>query len=1170
MAQPPAARPRRLLPPAPLAGFAAAVLAVVAMAYFSYEALQSYARASARVNHTHEVILQLHDVRSALQDAENGQQGYLLTGSETDLLPYTRARGVLDSALKGARTLTADNPLQQRRLDALGSLTAAAMAGMAETIALRRAGDVLGALARIEAGHGQALMDDIRARLGVIQAEEQHLLAARQRQWQDRADTTLAATLGGSALLLVLIAAAAAMTSRDYRAREARNWVRAGQMGLGARLQSEQRLDRLGEQVLEFLADYLDAPIGVVYLTEGGGLRRIAGYCAVDAPPRPEDGLPGQAARENRLLHVRELPAGYLPVRSGLGRGTPRELLVAPAATDGVVQAVLELGFFRRVRPAELELLERVSESLAVAVRASRDRTRLEELLEETQRQGEELQAQQEELRVSNEELEEQGRALKESQTHLEHQQAELEQNNAQLAQQTHLLEYQKEGLSRATAALAAKAAELERSNQYKSEFLANMSHELRTPLNSSLILAKLLADNRTGNLSAEQVKFAQTIHAAGNDLLALINDILNLAKIEAGKVEVQAEPVEVRETVEAIVEGLRPVAAQKGLTLSVVVEPSTPARVHTDPQRLGQILKNLLSNALKFTARGEVSLRAAATAEGGVAFAVSDTGIGIPAEQLDTIFEAFRQADGSTHRQYGGTGLGLSISRDLARLLGGDVIVQSTPGLGSVFTLTLPPAYVPAQTPPGLADRTAPPAPEPNQAQERVQRQPQDQGQPQQAQEQTSIPAPAPVSGEAPPRRPGPAAIEDDRGHLTSGARLILVIEDDIRFAAILRDLAREMGFECVVTHSADDGLAAASAYRPSAVLLDINLPDHSGLVVLDRLKRDPRTRHIPVHVASVADCAREALERGAVGYALKPVKREELEEALRRLEAKFSPGPRRVLVVEDDPRQRESVRQLLESGEVQITAAASAAEALAHLRTTTFDCMVMDLNLPDLSGHELLETLASRDDTAFPPVIVYTGRSLSRDEEQRLRRHSKSIIVKDARSPERLLDEVTLFLHQVEETLSPERRRILQAARDRDRLLEGRRILVVEDDVRNVFALSSLLEPQGAKVEIARNGREALAVLERSRTGAPGAGGAGAIDLVLMDVMMPEMDGLTATREIRKRPEWKHLPVIALTAKAMQDDQEKCLAAGANDYIAKPLDVEKLLSLVRVWMPK
>ena len=1162
MAQPPAARLRRLLPPATLAGFIAAVLAVVAMAYFSHEALQSYARASARVDHTHDVILQLLDVRSALQDAENGQQGYLLTGAETHLLPYTRARGVLDGALQGARTLTADNPLQQRRLDALGSLTAAAMASMAETVALRRAGDVLGALARIEAGHGQALMDDIRARLGVIQAEEQNLLAARRRQWQDRADTTLLATLGGSALLLVLIAAAAAMTSRDYRAREARNWVRAGQMGLGTRLQGEQRLDRLGKQVLEFLAEYLDVPIGVAYLTEGGGLRRFAGYCAVDAPPRPEDGLPGQAARENRLLHVRELPEGYLPVRSGLGRGTPRELLVAPAATDGVVHAVLELGFFRRVRPAERELLECVSESLGVAVRASRDRTRLEELLEETQRQGEELQAQQEELRVSNEELEEQGRALKESQTHLEHQQAELEQNNARLAQQTHLLEYQKEGLSRATAALAAKAAELERSNQYKSEFLANMSHELRTPLNSSLILAKLLADNRAGNLSAEQVKFAQTIHAAGNDLLALINDILDLAKIEAGKVEVQAEPVEVSEAVEAVVDGLRPVAAQKGLALSAVVEPGTPARVHTDPQRLGQILKNLLSNALKFTARGEVSLRAAAAAEDGVAFAVSDTGIGIPAEQLDTIFEAFRQADGSTHRQYGGTGLGLSISRDLARLLGGDVTVRSTPGQGSVFTLTLPPACVPALTPPGPAGRAAPPVPDPKQAQEQCQSH--------QAQGQTPIPPPDRTPGEIPPRGPGPAAIEDDRGHLTPGARLILVVEDDIRFAAILRDLAREMGFECVVTHSADDGLAAAAAYRPSAVLLDINLPDHSGLVVLDRLKRDPRTRHIPVHVASVADCAREALERGAVGYALKPVKREELEEALRRLEAKFSPGPRRVLVVEDDPRQRESVRQLLESGEVQITAAASAAEALAHLRTTTFDCMVMDLNLPDLSGHELLETMAGRDDTAFPPVIVYTGRSLSRDEEQRLRRRSKTIIVKDARSPERLLDEVTLFLHQVEETLSPERRRMLQAARDRDRRLEGRRILVVEDDVRNVFALSSLLEPQGVKVEIARNGREALAALERSRTGAPGAINPGAIDLVLMDVMMPEMDGLTATREIRKRPEWKHLPVIALTAKAMQDDQEKCLAAGANDYIAKPLDVEKLLSLVLVWMPK
>ena len=401
---------------------------------------------------------------------------------------------------------------------------------------------------------------------------------------------------------------------------------------------------------------------------------------------------------------------------------------------------------------------------------------------------------------------------------------------------------------------------------------------------------------------------------------------------------------------------------------------------------------------------------------------------------------------------------------------------------------------------------------------------------------------------------------VEDDADRIQADSRLILIVEDDPSFATILRDLAHELGFQCIIAHTANDALAAVATYRPKAILLDMNLPDYSGLGVLDQLKRNPQMRHIPVHVVSVADYSQEALAMGAVGYAMKPVNRDQLAEALQRLEAKFSPGVRNVLVVEDDERQRESIRQLLQNDDVKITAVRTAADALARLRETTFDCMVMDLNLPDFSGYELLQKMAETDEVSFPPVIVYTGRSLTSDEEQRLRRFSKSIIIKDARSPERLLDEVTLFLHQVESKLPVERQRMLQVARDRDAALEGRRILVVEDDVRNIFALSSLLEPKGAAIEIARNGREALESLTRNPN----------VDLVLMDIMMPEMDGLTAMREIRKRPDWKKLPIIALTAKAMRDDQEKCLAAGANDYIAKPLDVEKLMSLVRVWMPK
>jgi len=1144
-----ASRGARFAPPLPasmMASFVVAVLAVVLIAFFSYGSLQSRAQAAALVSHTFELVEQLQGLLSSVKDAETGQRGYLLTGNEQYLEPYNTAKSSLPGKLKSVRELTSGNPSQQQRLDSVERLVADLIAELGQTIETRRAGNPEAARAVVRTDRGKAAMDSIRALLADIEREERATLNARQTEWQQSVDFSYRVTWIGSALLLFLIATAALLAVRDHRQREQQIWLRAGHAGLTARIQGEQRLDVLGDNVLAFLADYLDAQVGAVYMVdEEGNFSRFAGYAVQDSVIQPGHGLLGQVAKQNKPLHVRDVPEGYLPINSGLGRGKPKELLLAPATAEGVVHAVIELGFLRKVSAADQELLARASEALGIAVLASKDRTRLEGLLEETQRQAEELQTQQEELRVSNEELEEQERALKESQAQMEAQQAELEQTNSHLEEQTHLLESQKDALAQAQTVLTERAEELERANRYKTEFLANMSHELRTPLNSTLILAKLLADNPTGNLTEEQVRFAQTISGAGNDLLVLINDILDLSKIEAGKVEVNAEAIAIAPTVQMLVETMTPLAQQRGLALNASVEAGTPERIETDGQRLGQILKNLLSNALKFTTRGEVSLKVFQPEPGVVSFAVRDTGIGIAEHQQELIFEAFRQADGSTHRKYGGTGLGLSISRDLAHLLGGDLTVQSAPGTGSVFTLTLPLSYshrpqdvLPRPVPHRSNEAAAPPHRE------------------EQVFKSNNSPA-------APPVRP--IEMEDDRERVTPNSRLVLVIEDDPRFAAILRDLAREMNFLCVVTHTANDGLAAAALYHPRAILLDVNLPDHSGLGVLDQLKHNTHTRHIPVHILSVADHAQEALERGALGYDLKPVKRTQVVEALQRLEAKFSQSMRHVLVVEDDARQRESIRQLLHSESVLITAVETGAEALAELKDTTFDCMIMDLSLPDLTGYELLKRMSEQDEVSFPPVIVYTGRSLTPAEEQQLRRFSKSIIIKDARSPERLLDEVTLFLHQVESALPAQMQQMLKMARDRDSTLEGRRILVVEDDVRNVFALTSVLEPKGAKVVLARNGREALDALDRSRTESDTA-----IDLVLMDMMMPEMDGLTAMREIRKQPVWKKLPIIALTAKAMRDDQERCLAAGANDYIPKPLDVEKLLSLVRVWMPK
>nr|WP_239467280.1 response regulator [Rhodoferax koreense] len=1145
-----------------MVGFAAAILAVLLIAYFSFTSLEVRARTADRVSATITAIERLRNLLSGVKDAETGQRGYLLTGAERYLDPYVAARAAFPGLLQSVHDVADPGVRQQERLKTLEQLAGMKFAELEETIALRRSGATEAALALVRSDRGRLTMDRIRELVEEMVGEEQTQLAKRQDEWQNAVSLSAQVQGGGSALLLLLIAVAIVLSSRDYRAREAQMWLRAGQAGLSLKVQGEQRLDKLGDSVLAFLSDYLGAQVGALYLAQAdGSFHRVASFATPSQLDvvRPGDGLLGQAAKLNRAMRVSDVPAGYLPVTSGLGAERPTSLLIAPASVDGAVHAVIELGFFRRIEAVDEELLARVSEVLAVAVRASKDRTRLEELLEETQRQAEELQAQQEELRVSNEELEEQGRALKESQAQLETQQSELEQTNSQLEEQAQLLETQKDELTDAQAVLVAKADELARASQYKSEFLANMSHELRTPLNSTLILAKLLADNKAGNLSEEQVKFAETISSAGNDLLTLINDILDLSKIEAGQVELSPETVSLPNLVEATIKGMQPLAQQKGLRLTGEVVPGTPVQIETDGQRLGQILKNLLSNALKFTHRGEVALTVSQQPDGQVCFAVRDTGIGIDPANQSLIFDAFRQADGSTHRKYGGTGLGLSISRDLAHLLGGSITVQSVPGEGSVFSLCLPSVYE-VQSAPSPVPAAAAPAPAP--ARSTMPPRPL----------QGGVGGPAGNEGHtAPPPVHWPPTIADDRDALQPNARLILVIEDDLRFAAILRDLAREMNFQCVVTHSAGDGLMAAETYRPSAILLDMNLPDHSGLGVLDQLKRNARTRHIPVHVLSVADYIHEALELGAIGYDLKPVKRSQLVEALQRLEAKFSQSVRRVLVVEDDARQRESISHLLGNGEVEITGVETAGQALAALGRKTFDCMIMDLNLPDLSGYELLQQMVAQDSASFPPVIVYTGRSLTRDEEEKLRRFSKSIIIKDARSPERLLDEVTLFLHQVESTLPAEVQRMLRLARDRDETLEGRRILVVEDDVRNIFALTSVLEPKGAKVQLARNGREALEVLERSRDQAAHADGtSGPIDLVLMDIMMPEMDGFTAMREIRKQPVWKKLPIIALTAKAMKDDQEKCLAAGANDYIAKPLDVEKLLSLVRVWMPK
>src|SRR5580692_847279 len=1129
-------------------GLATVLVGFLAIGAISYSNTRTLWQNVESAEHTQQVLLALNNLLSLAKDAETGQRGFLITGDERYLAPHTQAVDQIHGQLEELSQLVRENAEERDHLPELRTALLSKLHELDHTIVTRRKEGFDAAKTIVMTDRGKGAMDQIRAEISAMQQAERATRARQISEMQLAYERAVSTGIITSVLGFLLSAVVAYLLRQSANSQARQEWIQAGQLQMGELMRGNLQLEQLGDNALRFLCQYLDACAAVFYAREGQAFVRVAAYgVPADALPAAQftegDGLMGRAVKDKQTILLNDVPEDYLTVGSGLGRGNLRNLIILPVAEDSQINGVFEFGFLHGAKEPVQELLSRLKEPVGMEIRAIGYRKHLHNLLEETQRQSEELQTQSEELRVNNEELEEQSRALRESQVRLENQQTELEQINADLEQQTQLLEYERNATRRTNAMLDEQAQKLAQASRYKSDFLANMSHELRTPLNSSLILAKLLADNPEGNLTTEQIEYAETIQAAGNDLLALINDILDLSKVEAGRMDVHVELVQLDQLLLDLKRLFDPFATQKGLDFRCRLEPGCQESIKTDRQRLEQILKNLLSNALKFTEKGSVALQARQAANGRVEFAVSDTGIGIPADQQQLVFEAFRQGDSSPHRKQGGTGLGLSISRELARLLGGELTLASEPQVGSTFTLSLP---VELESTTGKLRESAPR---------------QDLFLEESAPRREVFPVATP-SRESSKRSKKKS--DDDRDRLSPTTRTILVVEDDEAFGKILRELIQEMEFNCLVATTAEEGFNLALEHEPRAVILDIGLPDHSGLWVLDRLKHDRRMRHIPVHVISATDQTRLAMELGAVGYMLKPVERADVAAALRQLEVRLDQEIGRVLVVEDDPVQRAAVCKLLASHELETVGAATGAECLEELKRRTFDCMVLDLTLPDSSGYALLETLSREEAYSFPPVIVYTGRDLSEDEEQQLRRYSKSIIIKGAKSPERLLDEVTLFLHKVVSNLPAEQQRMLEKARVRDETLEGRRILIVEDDVRNVFALTRVLESRGVSVEIARNGHEALNSLERLN------GGATHVDLVLMDVMMPEMDGLTAVREIRKRSEWKKLPIIMLTAKAMPDDQAECLAAGASDYLAKPLDVDKLLSLIRVWLPR
>jgi HAMP domain-containing protein/CheY-like chemotaxis protein/signal transduction histidine kinase len=904
------------------------------------------------------------------------------------------------------------------------------------------------------------------------------------------------------------------------------DWLKTNLAKFTNMLQGQRDLGSVGRLLLSELAPLVDAHQGVIYqvVSDEGetGLRLLSAYADDGESSHPSrlrigEGLVGQCAADRRTMLISDIPDNVVPIRSALLRSSPRNIIILPVLFEGQVKAVIELGAVGAFTTLQTTFLEQLTSSIGIVLNSIEATMQTEELLTQSQQLAAELQSQQSELQQTNEQLELKAQQVAERNVEVERKNQELEQ---------------------ARRALEEKAAELALTSKYKSEFLANMSHELRTPLNSILILGQQLADNPEGNLSNRQVEFARTIHGAGTDLLNLISDILDLSKIESGTVSVEAEEIYFQNILDRVARPFQHEAENRGLAFDVKLDTALGRSIITDAKRLQQVLKNLLSNAFKFTEVGGVRLDVFA-AEGGwtqthpvlaqaatvVAFRVTDTGIGIAPEKQRIIFEAFQQADASTSRRYGGTGLGLAISRELATLLGGEIQLRSSPGEGSTFTLYLPITYMTGAT-----------------------------GRMQPAIQPSSL---RPPERPLPLRPPVTERVPDDRDTVSPDDQVLLVVEDDPHYASVVAGLARDQGLKVLVAHTGSEALEMARSFKPTAISLDVFLPDMLGWTVLSRLKQEPSLRHIPVQMLTMDEDRQHGLARGAYNFISKPIVADELSDAISQVIDFSKPRTRRLLVVEDDPVEQMSIRELIAHPDVEIASAQTGAEALNALRNENWDCVVLDLKLPDMSGFEVLDQIVA-EKLDRVPVVVFTGRELSAEEDLHLHTVARSIVVKGVESPERLLDETSLFLHRVIENLPTEKQKMLERLHSSDEDLIGRSVLLVDDDARNIFALSSLLERRGMRVLTATTGREAIQIVNTTPE----------LALVLMDIMMPEMDGYQTIQRIREEPAHRRLPIIALTAKAMKGDREKCLEAGASDYLAKPVNTEQLMAALRMWL--
>ncbi len=1167
------------------------IFILVISAAASFFSIRSLLDSNWMVSHTYEVINNLNYGEAELTQAQTSMRGYVITGDNHFIENISQYQEKSDFYFSQVRILSSDNALQQQRLQELLPIREQFFRYLKERIRDKKNNI---SIASTSLEEGQELMGKIRRILKRMEDQEKTLLAERTNTAEKYSYYSLIMIIVGALIAIGISIIFFIRILKDYNQRvilvrqleksdretaerirlisgiagqivqgnysvrvndvegdalgtmgtslndmakaldssfktlSDKEWLQAGIADLNKVMLGEKPVADLTRNVMQYVAEYTGSSAGMLYLLNEDHLDFSAGYSFKPHEKLKQlelgQGITGEAAVSGIIIELKGLNKDNLKINSAVGEAIPAHIVAVPLIDDRVA-GVLELATVTEFTARDLEFLTNAAHNIAIAITTAKNRARVQELLEETQAQSEELLAQHSELESINAELEVQTEKLQASEEELRVQQEELQQSNEELAERSVLLEEKNMEIQK-------KSEDLELSTRYKSEFLANMSHELRTPLNSILLLSRLLSENGEENMTAEQVEFSKVINSSGHGLLGLIDEILDLSKIEAGKMELEFQDIAVAEVTSGLSALFTEIARDKGISFKIDAE-TAPVVIRTDKMRLEQILKNLISNAIKFTSEGSVTLHIEGNENNMVSFAVKDTGIGIPREKQPLIFEAFQQADGSTKRKYGGTGLGLSISRELAKLLQGDIKLESTFGEGSTFTLTIPVigsgAVQIVERPLNVTETIQP------------------ETTPAEQKEETKKYISALI----------PDSIDDDRDNLKEGEKCILIVEDDVNFAKSLLEFTRKRGYKGISTVRGDLALGLALRYKPVGVLLDIELPVKSGWEVMEELKNDPETRHIPVHIMSSHKVKQESLLKGAINFLDKPVAYEQIPDIFTRIEHIVNRESQKVLIFEDNPKHAKALSYFLEANNINSEIRSEISEGIDTLQKDEVHCVILDMGVPDRQAYQVLESVKKDKELENLPIIVFTGKSLSMKEELKIKKYADSIIVKTAHSYQRMLDEVSLFLHLVEEKKNGTRQE-LKKMNLLNNVLSNKTVLVVDDDVRNIYSLTKSLETLKMNVITAIDGKEALKALEENPD----------VDIVLLDMMMPNMDGYETATRIRKNNRFKNLPVIAVTAKAMTGDREKCINAGASDYITKPVDVDQLMSLLRVWL--